>query len=190
MGLHCHVCNLSPAWTQALIAEKLGRSDGACAHILRLLVMLMLVAFFGCSINRGNLQLISIHQKSRQQWGARPKFWKNPSYLSFLTLVSVTYIKTKTRMKTLFCFYSKVKRIVRSFWVLFSTSMFPNILAWVYQVALWGALLMLHNDLQVDQSVHKWHLTLVCSRMSSSCTQSCKHMTLAIVCSKYLPLAY
>ena len=39
---------------------------------------------------------------------------------------------------------------------------------------------MLHNGLQVDGSVHKWHLPLVRSRISSSCTLKRKHMTLAI----------
>ena len=39
---------------------------------------------------------------------------------------------------------------------------------------------MLHNGLQVDQSVHKWHMPLVCSRTSSSCILKCKHTTLAI----------
>ena len=28
---------------------------------------------------------------------------------------------------------------------------------------------MLHNGLQVEQCVHKWHLALQCSRISSSC---------------------
>ena len=39
---------------------------------------------------------------------------------------------------------------------------------------------MLHNSLQVDQSVHKWHLSLVCLRISSSCILKCKNMTLVL----------
>ena len=35
-------------------------------------------------------------------------------------------------------------------------------------------MLMLHNGLQVDQSVHKWNLSLVCSRISSPCILKCK----------------
>ena len=39
---------------------------------------------------------------------------------------------------------------------------------------------MLDIGLQVDISVHEWHLAIVCSRISSSCMQKCKHVTLAI----------
>ena len=39
---------------------------------------------------------------------------------------------------------------------------------------------MLHNGLEVDYSVHKRDLPLVCSRISSSCILKCKHMTRAI----------
>ena len=40
---------------------------------------------------------------------------------------------------------------------------------------------LLHNGLQVDQSVHNWHLTLACLRISSSCILKLKYMTLAII---------
>jgi hypothetical protein len=39
---------------------------------------------------------------------------------------------------------------------------------------------MLRNGLQVDLSIYKSHLDLVCSRISSSCILKCEHMTLAI----------
>ena len=38
---------------------------------------------------------------------------------------------------------------------------------------------MLHNGLQADQGAHKWHLTFVCSRISSSWILKRSHMTLA-----------
>ena len=37
------------------------------------------------------------------------------------------------------------------------------LLAWVCSMMLWDVRQpMLHNDLQVDESVHKWHLTSLC----------------------------
>ena len=38
---------------------------------------------------------------------------------------------------------------------------------------------MLHNGLEVDYSVRKWHLTLVSSRVHASCKLNYKHVTLA-----------
>ena len=46
---------------------------------------------------------------------------------------------------------------------------------------------LLHNGLQVDCSVHKRHLTLVCSTISSTSALKCKHITLV---QKYFPFAY
>ena len=55
-----------------------------------------------------------------------------------------------------------------------------NTLAWVCSIMLWGACLCYNNNLQVDQSVHQRHMSLVCSRISSSCILKCKHTILAI----------
>jgi hypothetical protein len=43
-------------------------------------------------------------------------------------------------------------------------------LEWVCSTMLWGLYIpILHNDLQVDKIVYKWHLALICLRKSSSC---------------------
>ena len=45
---------------------------------------------------------------------------------------------------------------------------------------------MLPNGLQVDNSVHKWHLALVCSRVSFSWILKYEHMTIIIRVLKYI----
>ena len=47
-------------------------------------------------------------------------------------------------------------------------------------------MLMLHNGLQVDYSVYKQQLALVCLKTFSSCILDCKHMTLAISILNYI----
>ena len=42
---------------------------------------------------------------------------------------------------------------------------------------LWSAC-VLQDGLQANQSAHKWHLILICSRISLSCIQKCEHMIL------------
>ena len=54
------------------------------------------------------------------------------------------------------------------------SSVFTNILAWVCSIVFWDACLLLYNGLQVDSSVHIWHLTLC------SCILKCKHLALVI----------
>jgi hypothetical protein len=39
---------------------------------------------------------------------------------------------------------------------------------------------MLHNDVQFNYIIHKWHSTLVCSRISSSCILNPKYMIFVI----------
>ena len=69
-------------------------------------------------------------------------------------------------------------------------SALTKILAWVCSIMFWGGCLYSTMVDKLTKIVHKWHLPLVCSRLSSSCILTYKHMTLDISKFNYLPLAY
>ena len=57
---------------------------------------------------------------------------------------------------------------------------FTNILAWVCSIMLWGICLCYTMVYKLTKVSHKWSLTLVCSRISSSCIVERKQMSLVI----------
>ena len=102
------MCNLSPTWTQALIANKLSRSDGACAHILSAWDS-KISGIFSRGFNQGSLQLIRCKQKSHQQWGSKtPILKESPIFVISNTCVGdLQNDKNKGEISLLLLFQSQ-----------------------------------------------------------------------------------